>query len=144
MLFVKPLLPLPPLDPTICGPSFGSWVGTPLVEGLPLLGTLPRALTRISSKFGRRHELRPQLREVVGVALEVPEVHVVDLPVPAVATKSMDDKATRPALEGRAFLGSAADAQLRREPVVGVGLDTRTSAAPVVVLSVTTVRVVGV
>ena len=74
----------------------------------------------------------------------MPEVHVVDLPVPAVATKSMDDKATRPALEGRAFLGSTADAQLRRKPVVGVGLDTRTSTPPIVVLSVTTIRVVGI
>jgi hypothetical protein len=38
------------------------------------------------------------------VALEVPEVHVVNLPVPSVATKSMNNKAARPALEGRAFL----------------------------------------
>ena len=73
------------------------------------------------------------------------EVHVVDLAVPAVAAESVNNKAARPALEGRAFLGSAADAQLRREPVVGVGLDTRTSAAPVVVLSIRVVRrVVGI
>ena len=144
MLFVKPLLPLLPFDPTICGSSFRSRLRPPLVQGLPCIGRLPGALTRIRSMLFGRHELRPQLHEVVGVALEVPEVHVVDLPVPAVATESMHNKAARPALEGRAFLGSAADAQLRREPVVGVGLDTRTSAAPVVVFAVTTIRVVGV
>jgi len=144
MLFVKPLLPLPPLDPTVRRAAFGSRVGPPLVEGLPSIGTLPRALTGIRSILFGRHELRPQLHEVVGVALEVAEVHVVNLPVPAVASEPVNNKATRPALEGRAFLGSTADAQLRRKPVVGVGLHTRTSAAPVVVLSVTTIRVVGI
>ena len=104
MLFVKPLLPLPPLDPTVGRPSFGRRVGAPLVEGLPFVRALPRALTGIRSILFGRHELRPQLREVVGVALEVAEVHVVDLPVPAVAAKSVDNKAARPALEGRAFL----------------------------------------
>ena len=93
MLLVKPLLPLPPLDPTICGPTFGRRIGAPLVEGLPCSGGLPRALTGIRSIFFRRHELCPQLHEVVGVALEVPEVHVVDLPVPAVASESMNNKA---------------------------------------------------
>ena len=78
------------------------------------------------------------------MTFKMPEVHVVDLAVPAVATEPMDGEATRPALEGRALLVRAADAQLCRKPVVGVGLDTCTSAAPVVVLSITTIRVVGV
>ncbi len=144
MLFVKPLLPLLPFYTTVGRPTFGRRIGAPLVEGLPCIGRLPRALTGIRSIYFGRHELRPQLHEVVGVALEVPEVHVVDLAVPAVAAEPVDLKAARPALEGRTFLCSTADAQLRREPVVGVGLDTRTSAAPVVVLAVTTVRVVGI
>ena len=65
---------------------------------------MPRALTRIRSILCSRHELRPQLHEVVGVALEVAEVHVVDLAVPAVAAESVNNKAARPALEGRTFL----------------------------------------
>ena len=104
MLFVKPLLPLPPLDPTVRRAAFGRRVGAPLVEGLPCIGRLPGALTGIRSIFFRRHELRPQLHEVVGVALEVSEVHVVNCAVPSMATKSMHDKAARPALEGRTFL----------------------------------------
>ncbi len=74
----------------------------------------------------------------------MPEVHVVDPAVPAVATEPVHLKATRPALEGRALLLRPADAQLRRKPVVGVGLDTRTSTPPVVVLSITTVVRIGV
>ena len=104
MLLVKPLFPLLPFYATVGRPTFRCWLRPPLVEGLPRVGRLPRALTGIRSIFDSRHELRPQLREVVGVALEVPEVHVVNLPVPAVATKSMNNKAARPALEGRAFL----------------------------------------
>ena len=48
--------------------------------------------------------LRSQLHEVVGVAFVVPEVHVVNLAVPAVAAEPMNRKAARPALEGRTFL----------------------------------------
>ena len=145
MLFVKPLLPLPPLDPAVGCPTMRFGIGAPLVEGLPFVRGLPGALTGIRSILFGRHELRPQLHEVVGVALEVPEVHVVDLAVPAVATESMHNKAARPALEGRTFLRSAADAQLRREPVVFIRLDTRTSTPPVVVLSIRIIgRVVGV
>ncbi len=104
MLFVKPLFPLLPFDPTICGPTFGRRVGPPLVEGLPFVRGLPRALTGIRSILFGRHELRPQLHEVVGVALEVAEVHVVNCAVPAVAAEPMHNEAARPALEGRAFL----------------------------------------
>ena len=136
MLFVKPLFPLPPLDPTVRRAAFRFWVRAPLVQGLPLLGTLPRALARVGRILFGRHELRSQLHEVVGVALVMPEVHVVDLAVPAVAAEPVDLKAARPALEGRALLLRAADAQLCRKPVVGVGLHTRTSAAPVVVLAI--------
>ena len=78
------------------------------------------------------------------MTFKVPEVHVVDLPVPAVAAEPMHNEAARPALEGRTFLGSTADAQLRREPVVFIRLDTRTSAAPVVVPIRIIGRVVGV
>ena len=98
MLFVKPLFPLPPLDPPVGRAAFGSRVGAPLVQGLPFVRGLPRALARIRSILFGRHELRPQLREVVGVALEVAEVHVVDFAVPAVPTKSMNNKAAAPAL----------------------------------------------
>ena len=109
MLFVKPLLPLLPFDPTVRRPSFGRRLRAPLVQGLPFVRGLPRALTGIRSILFGRHELRPQLHEVVGVALEVAEVHVVDLPVPAVAAEPMHNEAARPALEGRTFLGSTAN-----------------------------------
>ena len=78
------------------------------------------------------------------MTFKMPEVHVVDLAVPAVAAEPVDLKAARPALEGRTFLRSAADAQLCRKPVVGVGLDTRASAAPVVVSIRIIRRVVGI
>ena len=78
------------------------------------------------------------------MTFKVPEVHVVDLPVPAVAAEPMHNEAARPALEGRTFLGSTADAQLRREPVVFIRLDTRASAAPVVVPVRVVRRVVGI
>ena len=70
----------------------------------------------------------------------MPEVHIINLAVPAVAAEPMHLKAARPALEGRALLLRAADAQLCRKPVVGVGLHTRASTPPVVVLSV---RIIG-
>ena len=104
MLFVKPLFPLPPLDPPVGRAAFGSRVGAPLVQGLPCIGTLPGALARVGRIFLGRYELRSQLHEVVGVALVMPEVHIINLAVPAVAAEPMHLKAARPALEGRTFL----------------------------------------
>ena len=104
MLFVKPLLLLPPFYSTIGCPSFGRRLRPPLVQGLPFVRALPRALATVGRILFRRHELRSQLHKVVGVAFVVPEVHVVDLAVPAVATEPMHLKATRPALQRRTFL----------------------------------------
>ena len=104
MLFVKPLLLLPPFYSTIGCPSFGRRLRPPLVQGLPFVRALPRALATVGRILIRRHELRSQLQEVVGMTFKVPEVHIIDLAVPAVAAEPMHLKAARPALEGRTFL----------------------------------------